>query len=40
MTPAFYTILYDSIIEGIRKWCPVGCAKLKFFGLGGAGEAD
>ena len=38
MTPAFYTILYDSIIEGIRKWCPVGCAKLKFFGLGGAGE--
>ena len=38
MSPAFYTILYDSIIEGIRKWCPVGCAHLKFFGLGGAGE--
>ncbi len=38
MTPAFYTILYDAIIAGIRKFCPRGCANLKFFGLGGAGE--
>ena len=39
MTPAFYTILYDAIIAGIRRWCPRGCAHLKYFGLGGAGES-
>jgi hypothetical protein len=38
MTPAFYTILYDAIVAGIRKWAPTGSARLKFFGLGGAGE--
>jgi hypothetical protein len=39
MSPAFYTILYDAIVSGIRKWCPRGAANLKFFGLGGAGES-
>ncbi len=39
MTPAFYTILYDAIVRGIRKWAPRGSANMKFFGLGGAGES-
>ena len=38
MSPAFYTILYDAIVEGIRRWCPRGSKNMKFFGLGGAGE--
>jgi len=38
MSPEFYTILYDAIVRGIKKWAPRGSANLKFFGLGGAGE--
>ena len=39
MSPAFYTILYDAIVTGIRKWAPRGSANMKFFGLGGAGSS-
>ena len=38
MTPAFYTICYDAIVAGIKRWAPNGSKNMKFFGLGGAGS--
>jgi len=39
MSPAFYTVCYDAIIAGIRRWAPNGSRNMKFFGLGGAGPS-
>ena len=29
-----YTLWYDAIVAGIRRWAPTGSAALKFMGLG------
>ena len=37
MSPAFYTLCYDAIVAGIKRWAPNGSKNLKFVGIGGAG---
>jgi hypothetical protein len=33
LSPQLYTQVYDAIVQGIRKWAPLGSAKMKFMGL-------
>ena len=33
LSPQLYTLLYDAIVAGIRRWCPTAAPKLKFMGL-------
>jgi hypothetical protein len=33
LSPQLYTILYDAIVAGIKRWCPNGSKNLKFMGL-------
>ena len=33
LSPQLYTTLYDAIVTGIKRWCPIASKTLKFMGL-------
>ena len=40
LSPALYTLIYDAIVQGIRRWSPTGAANMKFMGLALEGSGN
>lgn len=38
LSPPLYTLIYDAVVAGIRRWAPRGSKNMKFVGIGGAGD--